>query len=579
MRGEGLSAVAISALVLALTTGQAQGQALERNIAPGPREAAPKPLLTPITPEAQDDTPLGPALKGLELLDAASTAPPEIPLGIDYSNARIKHPRRLARRLKVFLGKPISRKILSEIQAEIVELYRKQGRPFVSVYYPPQDITGGGILVRIAPFRLGAKTIAGAGEAQAKAIASAIRARTGAEIDAPKLEEDLTWLNHAQFSQVSAVFSPGRTTGQTDLALNVQSQNPWSLFAGWANSGSSATGYDRYLTGIEIGNLIRSGSLLSYEHTSSGDVWDKGDQSFSHDHHLRYASNSLVASLPLAPRQDLTISIDAIETEGAEQVFDLVTSTEEAGLVYRSALSNLSRLPGDLSLGLEMRSQLRDTFFGAVSVVKTPVVVMQGLAGWSVGGYAFGGTETFSTTLRYSPGGQGGRNSDDAFASFTRGRVLSSSYVYGQANWSGDFPVCRGWRYTPQVSVQISDHALLNTEQMAIGGLQAVRSYGYDDQSYDSAIISRNQVRAPPINGPRLAALPSSFSPFVFLDAGYGWNHENSGIARVAGTGFGTDLQIGKYISAGATAAFALTNASFTHEGHFKVLGHVTFNY
>jgi hypothetical protein len=45
---------------------------------------------------------------------------------------------------------------------------------------------------------------------------------------------------------------------------------------------------------------------------------------------------------------------------------------------------------------------------------------------------------------------------------------------------------------------------------------------------------------------------------------------------RAVGVGFGADYQLGTNLVAGATAAWALKSASYTREGHFKVLAHVT---
>ena len=446
----------------------------------------------------------------------------------------------------------------------------------MSVTLPPQDVTDGVVRLRVILFHLGTIKVTGAKGRDVPLTAESVRAKTGEAVDGVKLEQDLSWLNHSPFRQATAVFSPGASLGDTNLAIDVVEQKHWQVFSGWANSGSASTGYDRYLVGGQIGDLVRQGSLLSFEETASDDVWRKGDNPFSDYRHLRYLSNSLVFALPIAPRQDLTLVANVVQTQSRVQAFDILTSTEELSLVYRTALSNFSTLPGDVSVGVEAKGQARDTLFGAVSVTKAPVTAFQGLLAWNTSWFANGVRETFSTTARYSPGGQGGRNSDNAFAVSSNGRVLTDQYAYLQLNYTGDYPFVLGTRFITEVNSQFSSRPLLTTEQIAIGGSQAIRGYAYDDRSFDNGVLIQNKVRLPGISGPtNLRGQPEVIAPYLFADAGYGWNNGPTPGQKAISVGLGTDYQLGAHVTAGATAAWALKTASFTRDGHFKLLGHV----
>ena len=562
--------------VCGLLAAEAHGQAIERNIAPGLKAPPAATLVAPDLALNSDATPLGPKLRRLALIGLDDAAEGEAATDVDVGAIHPPGADGLQASLRPFIGQPISRKLLSDVEAAVTRHLRRAGLPFVAVSLPPQDVTEGAVKVRVVLFQLGHLTVTGVKDAPD--VTQAIRSEPGAPIDAPRLDEDLSWLNHSPFRQVTASFARGATTGETDLTIDVQQQKPWQVFTGWANSGSASTGYDRYILGGQVGNLFRQGSLVSFEATASDDVWKHGDEPFSDATHLRYLSHSLVAALPLAPRQDLTLVTDVVQTRSHVKDFDILADTSELSLVYRSAMSNFSGLTGDLSLGVEAHGQQRNTFFGKTSVVKTNAVVFQGLAGWSYGWTAEGGAHhNLSATLRYAPGGQGTRNADAAFTVSTNGRVTQAEFGYLQATYSLDQPIWAWLRLSSTVTGQLSNRPLPATEQIAIGGSQSVRSYAYDDQSFDQGAILRNQLRLPgrSLIGPVIGKV-DQVAPYLFLDAGYGWNRGRTPGGRAIGAGLGVDYQLGANLSAGATAAWALKSASYTRDGHFKVLAHLT---
>jgi hemolysin activation/secretion protein len=150
----------------------------------------------------------------------------------------------------------------------IVAQYRRAGRPFVAVKLPPQDITAGVLQLRVVEFRLGRKSASGASAAVDKSVVDGVRLAPGEAIDAPTLQQDLDWLNHSPFRSVAAVFAPGDATGVTDLDLQVKSEKPWQVYAGYANSGTPSDGLDRWMLGGDVGDLLKPGSLLSFQMTT-----------------------------------------------------------------------------------------------------------------------------------------------------------------------------------------------------------------------------------------------------------------------------------------------------------------------
>lgn len=152
-------------------------------------------------------------------------------------------------RLAPFLGQPATRKLITDIQAAISDVYREAGRPLVSVTIPPQEITKGVLQVRVVEGHVSGISVRGATATPEGYIRDRVRQQPGDTVDARKLDVDLDWLNRNPFRRVEAVFSPGKELSQTELVLQSTETRPWQIFAGYANSGTQLTDRDRDFVG------------------------------------------------------------------------------------------------------------------------------------------------------------------------------------------------------------------------------------------------------------------------------------------------------------------------------------------
>ena len=51
--------------------------------------------------------------------------------------------------------------------------------------------------------------------------------------------------------------------------LSATQAKPWSAYAGYSNSGSPSTGWDRYFAGFQVGGLVGPDSVISNQATAS----------------------------------------------------------------------------------------------------------------------------------------------------------------------------------------------------------------------------------------------------------------------------------------------------------------------
>lgn len=573
------AAAALAFCLGGLAAVAARAQPVERNLPPAPK--APSAVITapPLPGSIEDDNALGANLSAIVILGPTSpvVAGPVAP-GLD-THAVARLDQREARAvLARFLGRPISRKLISEVKTAVVKEYRRQGFPFVEVSTPEQEITGGALQIRVVEFHVGKVGLTHAGGEEAGFIKDRIRTRPGDAIDAPALIEDIDWLNRLSSRTVTPTFTPGAALGQTDLGLNVTRTKPWSLNAGYANSGSPLTGEDRYFIGGGVAGHLLTDVSLSFQVTGSPDFWATQGHPFQNKNPL-YESAAGRLEVATAPRQDLELTVDAVQTNETLFPFTIRQQTLEAVLAYRSALSNLLPLPGDVSGGIEISHQARDTFFGPFLVLQGAVNVYQLYGDWSNHWTDRFGTTALVVSVHGSPGGIDRLNTSAAFADFTDGRVLHAAYVYGEASVSRQTFLPHGFSILTMFNGQYAGVPIPDSQQIALGGQTAVRGYSLDDGAWDDGVVLRDELHAPPIPLVRLGSFATSLSGRVFVDYGFGRSEAARRNINAASVGLGADLRIGALAVASVDVSRALVDGKVTRTDDLHLDARLTIAY
>ena len=557
-------------------------QAIERNLPSAPTPSAPDIGVPNVVSSDQDPMPIGPPLRALVTLG------PTDPVFVGASVSKLD----LARtpgletdraRLSRFIGRPISRRLIAEVLAEITRRYRSLGLPFVSVSTPEQEITGGVLQVRVVEFHLGAKSAPGASPHDAAYIESRVRAQPGDPIDAEALSQDLDWLNRFPFRKTDAVFTPGPALGVTDLRLQTTVQKPWSVYAGYANSGSPLTGPDRYFLGGQTVLSVAARRLreLSIHRLQQRPVRRRAPVRHRRRSSLRQPSGPADRPHAAAPGAGGVDKLCAVQPAGAG--LPGAPNHYEATLDYRSALSNLWRpLPGEAAIGVEIKRQTSRTDFGGVDVLGAAFDVFQVTLAYAGQESDALGRANGEVVLRLSPGGIDDHNTGDAFSAFSKGRSTQASYAYlsGTASRSTLLPSIlgvRGLTLSNSLIGQYAPQPLPLTEQIGLGNNNLVRGYTLDDGAFDTGLISRNELR-----GPSTTLLGHTHwatdlvSPFVFVDAGYGKDQRTKADAAPVSAGLGADYQLSTQFAASIDGAWALRDVGLTKAGDVRLESRLT---
>ncbi len=555
----------------------AHAQAIERNLPPEITHGS-SVIVTPVAPTDTDATPLGANLTGLVVLGPTDLARPAPVTGLHLDAApRLSAPAR--RRLARYVGRPLSRKLIAEIEAQIVRDYRVAGFPLVSVSTPEQEVSAGLLQVRVIEFTLEHKTAPGAKDPSY--VTSRVRVQPGQPIDAGKLSQDLDWLNRYPFANSQAAFQPGDKLGATNLVLQTTASRPFSVYAGYSTSGSPLTGFDRYFAGTTFALPFLHDAYASYQFTGSNDVPFYQDRPLNSAPDPLYLSHSGRIVVPTLPRQDIEASLSFVQSNEFGD-FTAHQTTEELSIGYRSALSNLlSVLPGEAVVGVEARRETGRTIFADEPVQNGVTDVFQVYAGYSAQESDGLGRSSVDLTVHISPGGVGASNNDAAFALASQGRSRSAEYAYVSGDLSRYTALPKAFGYSATLIGQYAPNPLPLTEQIGLGGPSLVRGYTLDDGVFDSGILARNELRTPTLAvlANLRKGLVDQLSPFGFVDAGYGKNEYTHADSTPIGAGFGADYQLGQHLSANLTTAWALKHEGLTRAGQFRLESRVSLSF
>jgi hemolysin activation/secretion protein len=577
--------------ILALLSWSAAGvpasaqQAIERNIpeAVEPRQG------TITVPEQQvteaDDTPLGIDLAGIRLLGPIEEALANPPKGVSVGELDGASAASLTRVLAPFVGQPVTRRLIGNIQAAVTRLYREDGYPFVSVTVPPQEITGGVLQFRVIEFKAGDIKVSGTQSYGESFVRRGVRTTRGDRIDARQLSEDLEWLNRTAYRRVQGEFSPGDEQGTSTLGLRVAEGKPWQVTAGWSNTGTQESGRDRAFVGAGLWLGWLNNTTLTYQLTANEDVWRKPERvQLEYGDRPRYLSHAGRIVVPTFARQALEIAPSFVSmSQQADEFISFDNTVFELPVIYRSALSNV--LPGiyfgDIYAGAEFKMLFRTTSFVGTEVARGKAELFNLVFGWSHTMTDRFGRTTIDARAKVNPGGVLDKNDNEVWNLYSGGRLKDIRYAYAAADVSRVTLLPYKLAWVSQLSGVVAGEPLPDTERMSLGGFYAVRGYGLDDASIDTGFVWRNEFRLPPIQalGRLHKSLTDGAAPFIFADLGYGHDFFQERSLTLASIGAGLDYSVSDKVSANIALGYVLRDADRSRVGDWNVQARVSFTY
>ncbi|MDX2085465.1 MAG: ShlB/FhaC/HecB family hemolysin secretion/activation protein [Candidatus Melainabacteria bacterium] len=152
---------------------------------------------------------------------------------------------------------------LSALVEEINQLYRNKGYLTTIAYIPPQDVDNGELSIQVVEGTIGKMEIVGHKYHRGFVVARSLDQRPGDVLNIRTLENNLNLSNFRNNFRMRATLSPGEETGETNVRMEVEEQQPWQIAGTYDNQGRTFIGTQRW--GVEVANrnLLGMGDRLT----------------------------------------------------------------------------------------------------------------------------------------------------------------------------------------------------------------------------------------------------------------------------------------------------------------------------
>ncbi len=408
-------------------------------------------------------------------------------------------------RMRPFLGKPITLKLLSQLRRETVLFYRDHDRPVVNVVVPGQDITTGVIQLMVIEGVAGKIHVEGNQWFDSNFLKHTIRLRRGEPIYAKSLLEDINWLNNNPFRHVDPVLTPGEERGQTDIVLKTKDRVPFRFYAGYEDSGNELTGDERFFTGFNWGDAFSADHQMNYQFT--------GDPHFNK---LTAHSGSYI--IPLSWHHRLSFFGSHAETTADVDRgrFYLRGASWQASTRYSIMLPLTDIYTHEAVFGFDFKQSNNNLDFNGGLIFNRTTDILQWTAGYSSGLKDPFGNTTFGINIFYSPGYLTDRNTDLNFR--TSRAFARAGYVYGRTALERVTKLPWDCAWLIKATHQFSPSGtLLGSEQFGIGGYNTVRGYDEREANGDEGYLFSTEIRSPPISPGSLLGFKNANDQFQIL--------------------------------------------------------------
>lgn len=461
----------------------------------------------------------------------------------------------LAQKLSSYVGKPLVIGDLNTICADIVTVYTQAGYPVVSPIISEQDLTRGVLRIVVLEAKVGdVKVVVNPGKttvadaAIVQNIQKQLTPKPGDDIRADAVLEDLDWLNRNAFQNATISFERGKSAGLTDVVYNVDRlQFPVRMYAGYENTGTAATGDDRFLAGLNWNDAFgRPDNQLSLQATS-------GDQL---NEYQAYGASYLMPISSLRHVWSVYGSWSSSQVQGVTGQPDINTvgTSWQIGTRYAIPLARHGSMTQQVDFALDFKHSNNNLEFGGTAIFDRSSDIVNASVGYTLANVGQWGSTQGDVHLFVSPGHLSPNNGDDEFTIARPGAKPAYAYLRGTLAHTIGGP--DEFQLHAEVRGQVSSGALLSSEQFDLGGHDSVRGYRESAGLGDDGVLGQIELRSPglsPLKALGRSDLRDRLNVIAFVDGGLIFNHDaQDGFpsqGHAIGAGLGVRYQLGQYVS------------------------------
>jgi len=425
------------------------------------------------------------------------------------------------------IGKPVSLRTLDELTKKLEVAFRSQGRPFMQVTFPEQEITSGIVAILIQPARAGQVLLSGKPVFGDVFAAKAFRTRTGDEISGNTIIEDLEWMNENPLRRASISYADGTTPDTLDLTLRLAARKPWRVYTGIDNQLSNDLGDERLFLGFQYGDLFKLDHRITAQVTSA----------LNPDHLLGISS---IYEIPLPVRHLLQISLGYTESYSENTgPIDQSGKFSRFALGYRVPLPRWRSISHEWRMGLEFRNN--DYDFSNSSSEKVKFFNLE--TGWKGRRSDSFGMSRLDAALSYNPGqGIFGSSDEDYIA---LGGAGAESLV-GRFELERTLKLGKEATLVGRARAQWSDSKLLSSDQLSAGGYNRVRGFDETVGYASTGIVTTLELQSRFYQ----SSNTGTFQGLAFIDSAALHRDEDKDTGQLASVGMGVRWRLEKIVSA-----------------------------
>ena len=398
----------------------------------------------------------------------------------------------------------------NDIEAARVALektYRDKGYQTVYVEVPQQTGARGIIFFNVVEAPVGRLRVKGSRYFLPSSIKQ--RAASMAEGTVPNFNEvqkDIVALNRWRDRKITPELRAGVVPGTVDIDLIVEDKLPFHGSLELNNQHNANT------VPLRLGGSLSYGNLWQMGH-SAGLSFQVAPEKFS--------DGTVFSGFYTAPLDAVKEGLSVMLT-GALQDSNISTLGGGAvigkgtiiGLRFMQTLPSKPGLFHSLSFGLDYKDFVQDVDAGG-TVISSPIAYYPFTLAYSASSVKEKSFTEFNAALVFHFTGMGGSRSE--FNTRRFGAKDNFFYIRGDFSHTHDLP--GGLQAFARVQGQASPSPLINTEQIAGGGLSTVRGYLIATQLGDSGIFGSVELRTPSFIGDGKSK-DNEWRAYGFVDAG-----------------------------------------------------------
>jgi len=467
---------------------------------------------------------------------------------------------------------------LKEAAMTVQSLYASAGYGAVVAYLPEQSPSAGLVNIAVIEGRIVNVIVNGNKQfSEANVRASLPALVTGATPNLKAMDAQIQIANENPAKEVQVLLEPGKKPGEAEAHVTLTERPVQTISVNLDNTGNERTGKLRASAGWQHANIwgrdhVWSAQVLtSPEHPESVRVLSTAYRVPLYQQRLvvdAYAAYSDVDAGTSA-----TVAGD-LQFTGKGRLF---------GLRASRYLSRLGEVDQRVSVGIDHRDYINTCDISGLpsgacgpageSVAVQPLWIEY--TAQKTVPYPLGVTVSLHHNLQLG----GGHSGDDRFEAVRAGS--KPRYTLVRVGASAVVPLGETWQAQARINAQLTDDALVPSEQFGIGCASSVRGYEERELAGDRGVSASVEVIGPNVAKP-VGLAKGELRMLAFADAGTVHNRlgtpcENArDVCTIGSMGLGTRLSAGQF-GARLYVAKALKTSPQTERG--DVRGHVALSY